>query len=596
LTFEVPFNYGNTGFENIPIWPQVGTDAPSFDHIDLPLALIGAKLAKTQSYYSGTDFLNYPFGFTPKDFPVIGSRGNAAVLQALSWFADTPGVLLNLFTIFSYCAVFGAAWFVLRQLLDSQFLIYLGTLVITFLPMHFATEQNFTANYSSLILGIGLIAFLLRGDDVPLRLQVFVICLLAVFGFYWNLFVFVLALMFLVLCWLFAFDLQLKRLLPLVLASASSNVIMFLFDLAPSLSFWRQNGTVKALQRLPGFVDNWPFRLLDGLTAPNWSWAPRLFQRSFFVRGSNLPGEGIYTYGPYGLTAFAISLFLIRKFLQKGYVAEFVRQHEGWFLFAPAILLTPVVVGISGIAHLPGVLGLTTVKSWERYQMTSAVMCVLVLVLFIERGSALIQRSFVAIRLFATSSLVIGLVIALPIGAFWKTNVASARWFSAKTFFSELETLSPDGRVFWLPVELYPEGSTLGEAPPYHSIYGYVFTDSVRWTTAATRERYSRWQFDVIRLPADAFLNRLLDFGLTGLVIDHLSRPDLLPPGLLTLVTELKLRNLVLESRDERYSYIVLDSAIQSGLIKRSPRQGGILTDRELGVLDSLVIGPSNRW
>lgn len=578
--FDIPFNYGVKDFSNLSIWPDVKGDRASqesFDHIDLPLALLGAKLTAESSYYEGTERLNFPFGFTPIDFPVVGNRGNALLLQTIATFLREPGQILNMFTILSFGFVLLAGWWVLSRITRSMALTVVGAVTIAFLPMHFATEQNFTANYSTMVLGCGLVYRLASKRRVPLTEILITAISLSVFGFYWNLFTLVLLVSALLCAWVLDSREQLCQLFSASAIVLISNFVMFGVDLLPSALFWRRNGVVEGIARLPGFVDSWPFRMLDGLVGPVWtSTVPYFLRRDFFVRGSQQVGEGIYTYGPYGAVALVIALLSLRAAgRNRG------RNSNDFFstnLLVHLLLVTiPLWVGISGFAHLPGVFGLTTVKSWERFQIPAAILSIFVLIAFLDSyPSSRLRRTR---TVFVSCSLVLGIIAAVPWTNFRDSEASTRRWDSHSSFFQEVEDRVGSGPVFWLPVELYPEGGYIGDAPPYHSLYGYIFTETTSWNTAATRERYLRWQYDLLTLPTQLFVNRLSDFGFKGFVVDRLARGKGLPAGILDLARSNSLD--VLHSRDNRFFFVDVEELFRSQVVERVVVNGVIMSDSE---------------
>lgn len=510
---EIPIHYGVesslTPNQEL-LWRPVGSDASfGFDQVDLPLSLTASRMMSEGSLGESSR-LNHPFGYDGAAFPVIAEWGNTILFRAILLVADDPAKSVNYFYLASFLVCYFLTYTLLNTALKSKWYRASAAVIFTLLPAHFGKEPFFFSNYWVSVLAVLLIIEIFDQPSILKRKKIVIYSLiLSGFGFYWCIF----SLCFVALALVFSLIQHDRKrsgpLLEVFIAFLLSTSLTFAWSLKQSFSFVAEHGQVDRLRRLPSVVDSWPLRVLDGLVAPPYfQWFPQL-SRDYFVRGSERVGEGLFTYGPYGFVALTLALGVVMR-------RNWPRANQSIYFVALALLFSPLLMGVGGIAHLPGVFGLTTIKSWERAQVVLAFFSLVFLFMFLER----IARKKLTKALIG-SSLAVGLIVALPFGHFSKLSEARSRWESQSEFFGDLEESFPSSNAYWFPPEVYPEGPATLYAPPYSSLYGYIGTRSIRWTAGAITGLTGRWQTEKVGVDPLVFTNYLADQKIDLLVIDR---------------------------------------------------------------------------
>lgn len=114
----------------------------------------------------------------------------------------------------------------------------------------------------------------------------------------------------------------------------------------------------------------------------------------------------------------------------------------------------------------------------------------------------------------------IGLGDQLPRPDLTRQQLAARQFAADARFAAELEQRMPGGRIFQLPVALYPEAPRLHQLEPYELLRLYSHSWSLQFTYGAHKGRgFERWQRDLLTLPWPAAIARLEQLGFSAVAV-----------------------------------------------------------------------------
>jgi phosphoglycerol transferase len=187
---------------------------------------------------------------------------------------------------------------------------------------------------------------------------------------------------------------------------------------------------------------------------------------------------------------------------------------SGWFWFVLFLIAFSVVGGLNGFL---GIGKFYFLRSANRYSIYITAICLIYLGLFLS-SKPFYQKKWL-MWLVATALLLTAIfepILPRLQGAPYHTP-AIAKYESDKKFAMDLEKSLPEGSmVFNYPVIELPERGT------YAYFRSTLFTEKIRYSFGAlTGRARETWQLDVEKLPLNQMVQKLQEYGFSGILIYH---------------------------------------------------------------------------
>ncbi len=563
-------------------------ETPTYSQVDLPLVAAGSRMILDGHFPSGATRLNAPSKYSNRDFPLVMDRGNTAIVWFLSQWIKNPVVLMNIFYLMSFVFVYIGTLIGLRLFSKQRsFLEPLLAILLAFLPFHFLKEQFFVNNYSLIPITIGMCSAVITKRTLPRTGYLFYFILLTCTGLYWSVFSLVIVAIALIVALLSGGPT--KQAALFAAASIQSFALVFIFDLRPSLEFWRSEGLNTALQRVPGLLDYYGFRVSDLLLFPDYvQVVPGILRRSSSLSGSPILGEGVGTFAPMG--ALILIYVFLAVFCSLGGSDGLARRTSPNEIFAIVkeptlnvkfifclVITAPIIASVGGLGSIANNFAFRVIKAWERYGVVFAFAAVFLVheVLMNLRSQSRIgsaPHGSRAVTSIISLACVVTIVSSVPWGIGGHAENAAQRWRNQESFFDRLDKAVGSSSVFVFPVDIYPEGPEICEANPYSALIPFVLTSKIRWNTGAIRGRDdSRWQYALATDPFQEQLNRLLDVGFVGILYDRLGYSQRhLGAQIIEALNRTKVG--VEQSHDGRWLYAPIESVMHANRMRREAR------------------------
>jgi hypothetical protein len=487
------------------------------------------------SWFYRTADLGFPFGQQLYDYRSFsGDSFNLLIAKVLGLGTTDPAALTNLFIVVSYPLV-GVSGYVGARLVGlRRAASVLAAVVFATLPFHQSRIEMhlFYANYSAIPLAIAL-AIRQAGPKPMIRriagkpllgvmhrdvlVSAVIIIVVATSGSYFGAFS----------CLFLAFSIGLSLLrrrhaatLGAVVAIVAIGVVMTLQTL-PFMVYQRAHGENNITVRSLAEFDIYPLR-------PAQLILPVFDHRLPFVRSWRddlplvQPTEGSHeALGLFGALGFLGCCFIV--------VWQFVRMRRPrWsrrLADAPLMLLAAASISIfSGLDWLVGVFGFTEVRAWNRISVFVAFLCVSMAALAIDQFLRR-RRSWVAFVL-----LPLVLVTAL-LDQSTRADVPpyaaqATEWGRQGDFVAGIEKLlGPKAAVFELPIIDYPENPPVVNLPDYGQMFGYLHSDTLRWSYGGVKGRTANWRRALDPL-GPIFVDDMLITGFTGVTVNLAAYED----------------------------------------------------------------------
>ncbi len=486
--------------------------------------------------------LGAPDGYTTVDFPSPLERGNVALVRIASELVDTPVAASNLFFIASFFLVLWTAlaylWVWRPRSLIAVPLIALGAANA---PFHFMKEAFFASNYVLVVPALVCALLLLTRDRLsrPQLVGVWVWVLATpFFGLYWAIggaFVSFWTMVGLLLARK-SLGGRLLRFVPVIVTAQVVWVITWaVVDTRASYLLWSEIGQNRAMviRNAGPRADDFAMRLIDLVLVPDYF--PNVlsaFKRSTWISPPMNVGEGAVAAGMLGLVAGTVVLVLMsRTFLAGGSAAaappaRWIRVSDVGGLSWLAIGFV-LVASYGGLGSLTNIVGVGAIQSWERFGFHFYVIALMLSVCVAasywnRRLKPQVGTGFWWGGCLVPTAVVTSVVLAIPVSANGHgADEAARRWSVMASFYSRVEVASAGRSILFLPPEIYPEGPRVCAMPVYSSLWGFVLTDSARWSSGAyTGRDLSASLYDVMLDRPSDIVSRVAALGYQDVVLD----------------------------------------------------------------------------
>jgi hypothetical protein len=252
---------------------------------------------------------------------------------------------------------------------------------------------------------------------------------------------------------------------------------------------------------------------------------PEILHRSNFVPSYDF-GEGVYTFGPYGIVAIGAAIYYLIK-LSGSSKNQNVSNSAELYLFSSLMVIIclsapkgGLLPAISGVVEIP-------IKSWERLETPLSLIAIMILGLmltnveFAQKRARKMRSRFQFLHVLVATTLGIGFLSAQPLGVFNNENAAVDRWDRERSFFQDIEQTYGNIRILQLPKMTFPEGPPVLGVPPYSDFIAHFHSDSLRLSAGEVVEATNfNFEFDLSgSLKALVEKARLLSYE--GLLFDR---------------------------------------------------------------------------
>lgn len=487
---DVPLTYGakealsvaDGNLWRIDVQPRDGTYV--YNQVDLYPSLAAAKSFIANGSFSSTR-LNFPDGYNSAGFPNPSSQSQFLILKFLSFFSNSSGMVLNLYWFFSIAFTYSVVFMLLQRFGGISWFALVGSVTFALSPAVYGREPLFSQlSYTPIVACLYFIFEISKGRNFRSREFIFGGLVIGSFSLYGAIFSLIVTLLVLLISLCGKSRRQNEVFAKFLLFQIASTSLLFYFSIRSSLDYWKNEERAFVLTRSLEQIENWPFRLIDSLVMPNYSsFIPSFLQRSNFVPTIRF-GEGVYTFGPYGFVAIAVSIYYL---LRIGVIAEknYEENSNGLRIFSSLLVLLCLFSSLGGL--LPAISGIIDfpIKSWERMEVVVSLVSLVVFsqvftnpVFRRKRRIALSSKSLVLSAVVV--SVGIGFLSAQPIGVFNNGSVAISRWDREHSFFQNIDTKYPNINLLQLPKMQFPEGPPIGFVAPYSDFIPYFHSDTLR--------------------------------------------------------------------------------------------------------------------
>jgi hypothetical protein len=492
---DVPLTYGAKEPLSIVggnLWRtdvDVSTGKQLFNQVDLYPSMSGVKSFIESGSFSSTR-LNSVVGYNSAAFPTPSSQAQFVILKALSFFSNSPGMVINLYFFFSILLIYSLVFILLARTSKIALFAFIGAATFTLSPALYGKEQLFShLGWVPVITTFFFIYEISKGSIFNMKTYILGALATSTFGMYGGIFSLILTTLAIFTSLILGNRNEVRSLSKLIGFQILAVFLMFYFSIRASLQFWKTNPKAEVLNRTLEQLEVWPFRLIDSMAFPGYSnLVPAIFKRSNFVPSGRF-GEGVNTFGPYGIIAMVAAIYCLFKLNKNG-----DKKREGNFnelrMFSCLMVIVCLIAPLGGL--LPGVSGFIDIpiKSWERLQIPISLVSLLVLGLaisnadFVRIGEAKFVSRFHLASVVVGIALVVGFLSAQPLGVFNNEAEAVSRWDREKAFFNNIDQTHGDIRILQLPKMTFPEGPPILGVPPYGDFVAHFQSSSLHLSAA----------------------------------------------------------------------------------------------------------------
>jgi len=457
-----------------------------FNQVDLYPSLAAVKSFITNGSFSSTR-LSFPDGYDSAGFPTPSSQSQFLILKFCSFFSSSSGMVLNLYWFLSIALTYSAVFMLLQRVGGISWFALIGSVTFALSPAVYGREPLFSQlGYTSVVACLYLIYEISKGRNFRSRELIFGGLVIGSFGMYGAIFSLIVTLLVLLISLCGKSRRQSEALAKFLLFQFAFVCLLFYLSIRSSLSYWKIHDRAPVLTRTLEQIESWPFRLIDSLVMPNYSsFIPSFLQRSNFVPSSHF-GEGVYTFGPFGFVAIAVSIYYL---LRIGGIAEknYDEHSNASRIFSSLLVLLCLFSTLGG--PFPAISGIIDfpIKSWERMEVVVSLVSLVVLSQ-VFTNPVFIRKRRIAVRnqsLLLSAVVVsvgIGLWSAQPIGVFNNGSAAISRWDREHSLFQKLDKEYGNINLLQLPKMTFPEGPPIGGVAPYSDFIPYFHSNTLRLT------------------------------------------------------------------------------------------------------------------
>ena len=469
--------------------------------------------------------LSAPFSYPGAAFPMQTST-DWLVIKAMSLFTQNPGLLINIFwlwtAVMSAWATAYAAW----QMRLSALLACAAGVLYAFLPfalMRFTHHLNLV--YYLVPLHCLLAVMIAAGPQVlraPNQARVVALAACVLQGFDYVYYSFFAVLLFSMAALVGARDWRALRLPLLAIVLVGSATVL---NLAPSLYSWNRDGRPPEIGYKSVAESEIFGAKLRAMILPHTQNPVRpLAKFAIKNQASGFPLDNENQTARLGLFgAFGLLLILALR-------VRNVRASSPVLDALSALGLgTFLVITVGGLGALINVLSVPDIRAYNRFSVFLSFFAIVAAALWLEArlpaGRRARMAAYAAILLFALFSLRDQLYDVRGFRLNQQNNVA--RVSAERAIVGKVEQLLPKGAMMLqLPLTGYPPIEHIGGVESYdHGRYS-LWSEDLRWSWPSFSQRHRAWQTKLSALQGQALLDAAILSGFDAIWIDRRAHKD----------------------------------------------------------------------
>lgn len=549
----------------------------------------------------GWDFTNpnlgAPFGQELYDFPALnGDSFFMLIVKALGTFSGNPAVVLNIFYLLGFPSIALVAYGVLRKLAISTGVALVCAVIYAVLPFRFESGEShvFLSSYFLVPISCYLVLAIFNGSELFARdawrtgwrqyltrrsVAVLVLCLvLGSADSYYAAFTIALMASAAILAFLAS-----RHVRPLVCAFLAISTIggAAALNELPTIIYHIQHGPdpspeIRSAEEASHFSLSLASMVMpiEGNRIPGLARLAQRYNSTTNVPDSTPEGEPRYT--DLGLVG-ALGLLWLGILLGINCISS--RRT------AP---VTPEGIHAAlgaGIAFLIGTVGgLSTVFAYTLSSLFHAPDRTFLFIAFFALFGAALGldqfRNWIGNRRGGQAVFIASLAATLVGGVLYQTSPSMAPDYAATTasytvnrqFVHSIEAQLPgDASIFQIPYVPFPVGQKPAAILDNEDLYGYIFSDRLRWTGGAMEGRATDWVPAFITKPLPKILAGVSAVGFDGIYVDRAGLPEKGTELLPALSRQLGVSPLM--SSDGRLAFFNMTAYNRRFRLRHSPSQ-----------------------
>lgn len=523
-------------------------------------ALFFLPMAKglTQGQWIWTNsHLAAPFGFALWDLPIFITL-EAAVMKGLTFFTQSPGLILNLVWLSATVLTAGSmTWCLKRLAIDTWIAVSIG---VIYALQPFGFRQGIVHLHSLFY----LVPFIATGalelvsgrltingqaaPQVPGKSRVrefagsvppylWLACIGIGVSYVYNAFF---SCFVLVAAALLAFITR-RRMSDLVLGAGSVLLICFvsLINLSPAFYYQAVQGKNPAMDfKRPAEEQIYALEIHHLLTpVPHHPFGPlrrihEISERAGFQK------ELENTYSKLGIAGSAGFLFLLAFLLRATLRGSIGKERDDSLLGACAALMLSclLLATMGGFGSLFNVFVSPDIRNYSRIVPFIDYFCLVAVALLLQRAGEWWRQKSVSPGIYRAGLATITLLAATDQAVVFQYLQYGAReqaFYRDAAFINTIEPTLPRGAsIFQLPYTPFPfDSGGPGKMAYYDHAKPYVHSTDLRWSWGAMPGRAGdEWIKNVAALPVPEMLHKLIHAGFAGLWVDQFGYPNATSP------------------------------------------------------------------
>jgi len=472
--------------------------------------------------------LGAPYSGTFFDYPLYGDVLNFGIIKVFSLLGFSWGKLVNLYYCFTFIAISGASYWVLKEMRISYNLVAcLGALSFTAIPYHFLrnTLHLFLSMYVSVPLSV-LIIYWLMSDKEYWRfdkrfwktpkniLTIFILIVIATTGIYYAFF----ACFFFGITMLIRVIKEEKKWQCIVQSVTHIAVIgccVILAAIPWFCSSYFYGKSAEVTQRNPLEAEYLSLKITQ-LVFPNKTHGISFLEELLSdYAAAPVPNEGSEYLGVMGVIGFLLSILIVVLGVK-------VKNNVSWLakLNLSAVLLATVGGGGSIFALLVS----AQIRAYNRISVfiawfSIALVCGVVTDVLDKCKIAVYKKT---IYVIVGALLVVGLREQIIVRTQESYAASVSDYYSDEAFIKQIEeSVSPEAMIYQLPYHAFPETANKNKMGDYALLRGYLHSDTLRWSYGEHKGREGDlWNRNLSSQNIGVIINTITSNGFEGIYID----------------------------------------------------------------------------
>lgn len=524
LLIIVFFLYRILGLEGL----QLSEYPISYAGGDALTNLVTVKSMEDNGWIYENPYLGAPYGSNSYDFTTMDIFLNA-MEQILVWLTGNWILAYNLFYLSGYVLVGFTAFYTLKQLKIMDIIAALSAVLYTFLPYHQMRGANhlFLGMYFMVPLMVLYLYRLMNGELIFHKgkkgwfttsniLRFLTIMIMALTGIYYAFFTCFFLCVIILYCLLNKED---KRKIRQAVCSIVIIVGTLLLSALPNLIYWMNHGKPEAISKGGEGAEIYALKIIQ-LLLPRQGHRREILMRLRYMYDTAYPlinensTSSLGVFMAAGFVLLCLFLFIKRK-----------KEEQSNLRIGSILNLAAMLFGTIG--------GYAVVLSF----FTGAIRCYNRLSIFIAMFSLIAITTLLQLlyekwfqRGWGRVVFGAGMVGIMLCGIYDQTVPENPERYAdyAKNydedaaFVQSIEAVEEEqAMIYQMPYMRYPENGSINAMTDYDHMFGYIHSDTLRWSYgAAVGREGDQWMKAINELPFQEQINAIREAGFAGIYID----------------------------------------------------------------------------